>query len=60
MTADVNPSRLCTPDPWSVVNEARAQRGPIVARWFLAAAALACSLRFWTRAGRRPPSAIPS
>ena len=60
MTENLNPPRLCSPDPWSVVSEARQQRGPIVAGWLVAAIALACSLQFWTRTARRSPSATPS
>lgn len=57
MAEDINPTRLGDADPWSVVSEAREQRGPIVAAWLIGAIALVCSLRFWTRMVRRGPSA---
>lgn len=53
MAENPNPTRLCDPDPWSTVSEAREQRGPIVAAWLIAAIAFVYSLRFWTRTVRR-------
>ena len=58
-----NPTGLCDPDPWSVVDEARAQRGLIVAhvaKWLIVAIAFTGMARFWTRvANRRPASPRP-
>lgn len=54
-----NLTRLCDPDPWSVVDEARAQRGLVVARvakWLTAAIAFMGAARFWTRVANRSPA----
>lgn len=51
-----NPTRLCDPDPWSVVDEARVQRGLVVAhvaKWLIAAIALMGTARFWRRVANR-------
>jgi len=56
MARDRNLTRLCDPDPWSVVDEARVQRSLVVAdvaKWLIAAIAFIGTVRFWTRATNR-------
>lgn len=53
------PARLCDPDPWSVVDEARAQRGLVVAKtakWLIAAIAFMGTARFWMRVANHSPA----
>jgi len=56
-----NSTRLCDPDPWSVVDEARAQRGLAVANvltLLIAAIAFTGTARFWTRVANRSPASL--
>ncbi len=40
-------SRLSHGDPWTTVNEARQQRGRVMAAWLVARVPLLCSIEFW-------------
>lgn len=54
-----NSTRLCDPDPWNVVDEARAERSLVVAnvaKWLIAAIAFTGTARFWKRAANRSPA----
>lgn len=60
MTEGFRVTRLCNPDPWDIVVEARRQRGSVVAGWIAAAFDLTCSIRFLAAAaGRRGASPGP-
>ena len=48
-------NRLSDRDPWTVMDEARAQRGRIVATWLMAALTFVGSPRSWGRAARGQP-----
>ncbi len=49
MAENPNPTCLCDPDPWSIMNKARTQRGPIVAGWLMRAIAFLATARLWAR-----------
>ena len=53
MAEQATQTRLSDRDPWTVMDEARAQRGRIVATWFMAALALVGLRRSWARMARR-------
>lgn len=56
MGKDLDTTRLCKPDPWITVDEAREQRGPVMARWLMAAVARVRLMRLWTHAARHSPA----
>jgi len=54
-------TRLCDPDPWSVVDEARAQRGLAVAnvvKLLIAVIAFTGTALFWTRVANPSPTSL--
>ncbi len=55
MAEQTTQTRLSDRDPWTVMDEARAQRGRIVATWLVAALAFVGSPRSWTPVIRGQP-----